>query len=198
MARYAPAYIDLTQYRERRDANKAMAVLLQAARRFPQVRTLQSPIVQFDARDEAQLKRDLDLAQQPAALLSSVVNQIQEMLQEGEAARDSLTEPRWQAAYDLAMGQAIAAVVRVDGYNGMLAQLKTGKSFADPKSDVWVLESADEIGTTSLMRNKLTQARNYLQRVIDEHPGTPWAHVAELELKTPIGYVWKELDTDRR
>ena len=197
MSRYAPAYTPLETYRARRDGNRALAALAKVAVGRTLVRTLQNPVLQFDARDEAQLRRDLDLAQQPAALLSSTINQVQEALKQGEADRATLTEPRWQAAYDLAMGQALAAVVRIDGYNGMLAQLKTGKSFKDPKSDLWILEPGDSIDTSSLMRTKLEDAKKYLQRVIDDHPGTPWAYLAEEELKTPIGWVWREVDTDR-
>ena len=197
MSRYAPAYTPLETYRARRDGNRAVAALAKVAVGRTLVRTLQNPVLQFDARDEAQLRRDLDLAQQPAALLSSTINQVQEALKQGEADRATLTEPRWQAAYDLAMGQALAAVVRIDGYNGMLAQLKTGKSFKDPKSDLWILEPGDSIDTSSLMRTKLEDAKKYLQRVIDDHPGTPWAYLAEEELKTPIGWVWREVDSDR-
>lgn len=198
LARYAPNYGSLEEYRAARDGNKAISALLTVARRYPVARTIQNPIMQFDARDEAALKTALDVAQQPAALLSPNLNVIADILAEGEKDREKLTDPRWQAAYDLAMGQALANVVRVDGYNGMLAQLKTGKSFSNPKSDQWSLEPSDTIDTTSLMKNKLNAAREYLQRVIDEHPGTPWAYIAERELEIPIGYEWKEIDSDRR
>lgn len=198
MARYAPAYVPLDEYRARVAENKAIAAVVALASEGGAIGTLQSPILEFDARDQAQLKRDLDVAQRPAALLSQTVNQLQARLQDAEKDREKLTDKRWQATFDLAMGQALATVVRVDGYNGMLAQLKTGKNFTNPKADLWVLEAADSIDTTSLMANKLAAARKYLQRVVDEHPGTPWAHIAEIELRTPIGYVWKEVDTDRR
>ena len=32
----------------------------------------------------------------------------------------------------------------------------------------------------------------YLKRVIDEHPHTPWALLAEYELSTEMGWEWKE------
>jgi len=35
-----------------------------------------------------------------------------------------------------------------------------------------------------------------LQSVVKEHPGTPWAMLASTELKTPIGWRWKEEFTD--
>jgi hypothetical protein len=32
----------------------------------------------------------------------------------------------------------------------------------------------------------------YLNRVIKEHPGTPWAYLAHRELTTPLGWKWTE------
>ena len=195
MARYAPQYIPIAQYETMISDNAALSSLARVADEYEKISVLQSPSVQFSTDNEAQMKRDLDAAQQPAALLSPTVNKVYDILKDGEDDRAKLTQPRWQAAYDLALGQALANVVRVDGYNGMLAQLKTGKEFTNKDSDVWVLEGADTISTSSLMRSKLERARELLQGVIDNHPGTPWAFVAEQELRTPIGYEWQELDT---
>jgi hypothetical protein len=36
----------------------------------------------------------------------------------------------------------------------------------------------------------------YLNRVIKDHPGTPWALLAEKELKDPVGWVWVDSFTD--
>ena len=49
-------------------------------------------------------------------------------LQPGESDRAKLTGPRWQASFDLAMGQILAARCRIEGYNSTLAQLKQGKT----------------------------------------------------------------------
>ena len=34
-----------------------------------------------------------------------------------------------------------------------------------------------------------------LNRVVDEHPETPWAHYAAAELRQPLGYRWEEAHT---
>jgi hypothetical protein len=36
------------------------------------------------------------------------------------------------------------------------------------------------------------KSRDYLQGVIDKHPGTPWAAAAQQELSMPIGWAWQE------
>ena len=35
-------------------------------------------------------------------------------------------------------------------------------------------------------------ATDYLQRVVDEHSGTPWAMLAQRELATPMSWQWEE------
>ena len=34
------------------------------------------------------------------------------------------------------------------------------------------------------------KAREYLERVVENHPDTPWALMAQRELDTPIGWEW--------
>ena len=36
------------------------------------------------------------------------------------------------------------------------------------------------------------KAKKYLQRVVDEHTGTPWAMLAERELRLDMGWSWQE------
>ena len=103
-----------------------------------------------------------------------------------------LTSPRWQAGYDLAMGRASAARARIEGYNAMLAAIKRGKDFKNASSNTWVLESADTIEASTALKRLVDEAKKYLQRVVDEHPGTPWALIAEHELQMPIGWKWTE------
>ena len=50
---------------------------------------------------------------------------------------------------------------------------------SDPKATAKAKEDADK-------------AMMYLQRVIKEHPDTPWSKMAERELQTPLGFKWVE------
>ena len=45
------------------------------------------------------------------------------------------------------------------------------------------------------LEKQAEQARVYLQRVVAEHPNTPWAMLAEKELKDPLGWTWEEAHT---
>ena len=87
------------------------------------------------------------------------------------------------------MGLTLAAKARLDGYNTTLAVLKQGKNFANADSTKWVLEPADELAVASTIDKMAKQSRKYLERVVKEHQGTPWAVIAERELEHPAG--WK-------
>jgi len=106
--------------------------------------------------------------------------------------RGKETTPRWQAGYDLAMGRVLAQKVRTETYNAMLAQAKRGMAFGDPKNNTWVLTPAAEISVGSRWQREAETAHQLLTTVVQNHPGTPWALLAQQELDTPIGWKWAE------
>jgi hypothetical protein len=64
---------------------------------------------------------------------------------------------------------------------------------ANESSSAWFIEPADACETESTIKKLAKRAKTYLQRVIDEHPGTPWAKIAAAELRSPMGWTWKEM-----
>ena len=68
----------------------------------------------------------------------------------------------------------------------------TPKTFEKQGSNRWRLVPSKEIAGGPTVRKIAKKAEEYLTRVIDEHPGTPWAMLAERELGTPMGWEWKE------
>jgi hypothetical protein len=144
------------------------------------------------AKDEATLAKGITKAQEAAAVRDQPIQKLYDTLVASEADRSKLTGARWQAGYDLAMGQVLAAKARLDGYNAMLATLKQGKSFSNPDSTRWVLEPADEIPVGSALDKMAKNSRVYLNRVVQQHKGTPWAAIAERELRIPAGWKFAE------
>ena len=147
--------------------------------------------LRFPKRDEAELARSLSLAQRSAASIQPKIDAIAEVLLTGEADRRSVKEPRWQAGYDLALGRTLAVKVRTDGYNIMLAEAKQGMPFKDAKNNTWVLRPDEHFAATGLEK-MAAKARTYLTEVARQHPGTPWAMLAERELAEPLGWRWTE------
>lgn len=192
MQAYAPSYGTRGEYETLLESNGAARALVAAAK-LPRVATLGAVNMRFDPSNEAQLKRRLDQSQEAAAKIEPPITRLVELLQRGEAERDALPSARWKAGYDLALGRALAAKARVDGYNSMLAGLKRGKRFENASSKMWVLEmSEDAAEAGSAVASIARKAERLLQRVIEEHPETPWAAMAERELETPLGWKWSE------
>jgi hypothetical protein len=191
MRTYQPDYITVDQYYQLLSKNRACAALVQAAQ-LAWTTPMQDVRRRFPKIDDAQLARDLSVAQRDAAKLEPRILQIVATLRQGEADRPKISKPRWQAGYDLAMGRALAVKVRTEGYNAMLAAAKQGLKFTNPQNDTWILRPSRQVTVNSALAAEAKTATAYLQRVLDEHPNTPWADDAKRELRQPLGWRWDE------
>jgi hypothetical protein len=191
LRRYAPDYVSEQEYHAILTENRACQALHEAAQ-LPPARVLVAPTYDFRKQEEAALSRALSMAQRASAENQSTLERLQQTLAAGEPDRPRLNRPRWQAAFDLAYGRACAARARNDGYNHMLALLKNGKTFANPQSTTWSLRPAEGIQGRSDLDTMARKAKMLLERVVHEHPGTPWAAMAARELQTPCGWEWTE------
>ncbi|MGV3483924.1 MAG: vWA domain-containing protein, partial [Planctomycetaceae bacterium] len=194
MARYRPDYVAPADYQQKVKQSPLRTALVTAAMQVAP--TLERPQTRFVRRDEAALVGDLTRAQQDAAKLEPSLARLAAVLEPGMAARETETTPRWKAGFDLAYGRVLAQKVRTETYNAMLAKLKRGVLFKDPKNNTWVITPADEISVGSKWEREAAIAKQLLQDVVKEHPSTPWALLASEELKSPIGWQWKEEFTD--
>jgi len=156
------------------------------------VAPLESPRLRFVKRDEASLAKEITEAQKGPAKLEPRVEFLYKILKEGEKDREKEESRRWQAGFDLAMGRVLAVLVRTQSYNAMLAKAKRGMRFKNPKNNVWELKPSAEITTSTKLAGAGKKARAYLQRVVEDHPGTPWAYLAQKELDIPLGWSWHE------
>jgi hypothetical protein len=191
MSRYRPFYGSLAAYQQELSGNKAKQALHQAAK-LPYTRVFRIQDYEFREATEAQRVRAINSAQRMPAVIRPGLEKLYEILKTGEGDREEISSPRWQASFDLAYGRTLANYVRVIGLNTMLAELKGGKKFTNPDNNAWVLVPNEEVSTGSSNRKMAAKARMYLERVIQEHPKTPWAQVSEKELESPMGWKWEE------
>jgi hypothetical protein len=192
MRLYAPDYRPLRVYQEEMTKNLAKRALVETAKHTEQT-TMLSPQLVFQADNDNILRQQVTEAQKPAAVFDFGMQQMQAMLEAGEKDREKLTTPRWRASYDLALGRVLALRTRAYGYNLVLADMKaTPKTFAKAGNNRWRLVPSREIAGGPNVRKVAKKAEDYLKRVVDEHPGTPWAMLAERELSAPMGWEWHE------
>jgi len=195
MRAYRPDYEPAAKVDQLLTGNRAMKALVEAAK-SSEVSGMEGPRLEFPRRDDGALVLLLGEAQKKAAVLQPKIDALYAILAAGLPDREAVREKRWQAGYDLALGRVLALKVRTDAYNIMLAQAKAGLKFKDPKNDTWRLVPDDDITAVGSQTEKLAaQTRTLLTRVVDEHPGTPWAHYAAVELRMPLGYRWEEAHT---
>lgn len=160
---------------------------------------LSRQVMRFEAFDQARLIKTLSSAQRESAALEPKIEALLQILEAGRLDRLQIPtdEKRWQAGYDLALGRTLALKARTTGYNAILADAKSLK-FTDSRNNTWILERvepADDTPLDSRLRKVIREARELLERVVREHPGTPWALIAAEELRTPLGYSCREAYT---
>ncbi len=192
MRQYVPDYRPQAAYMKQLQMNTAKQALVAAAQ---QVLSEEVPVPQraFQANNDNILREQITEAQKPLAVLDYFLERTNMLLEAGEKHRDKLDSDRWRASYDLAMGRILAMRVRAFGYNAVLAEMKSNpKPFTNPESNQWRLEPSSTINAGANVRRMKDRALEYLNRVITEHPGTPWAYLAKFELRDPLGWEWVE------
>ena len=148
--------------------------------------------LRFKAFDEGSFVNELNMAQRFSAKLEPKINQIYTTLLSGESSYGTL-EDRWKVSYALAMGRILSTKCRIESYNLVLAEAKTGLKKKDPKSNIWILMPSKDFDlNNSLLKKCYEGSQKYLRFVVDNYPDTPWALIANEELNTPISYKWYE------
>ncbi|HWL10462.1 MAG TPA: VWA domain-containing protein [Planctomicrobium sp.] len=119
--------------------------------------------------------------------------------------REKESEPRWRAAYDLALAQLMSYRVRQFQYLLLLDQYgKNYPPFKKPESNEWnvgntktLLEpTPEQVRATKVDMKELEEqkalATKLYNDVIKNHPGTPWARRAQQEKDWGFGFVLSE------
>ncbi len=193
MRRYTPDYRPQRDYEQQLSSNRAKAALVRAATIAVPQEAIAQPRRRFLATNDTVLRQQITEAQKPLATLDYYLQELHQILERGEDHRDRLDTDRWRASYDLAMGRVLAMRVRAYGYNAMLAEMKSSpRPFQNEGSNQWIINPAESSDAGASVRRLHKKAMEYLTRVIDEHPSTPWAWLAKVELEEPLGWDWQE------
>lgn len=196
MRNYAPDYRPLAKVEQEIMKSPAKRVLVEAARMTESDsfrRAIPMPADVFPGQTDTVLRQAITEAQKPMAVVDHNLQMLSTILEQGIKDREKLKEPRWRASFDLAVGRTAALRARAFGYNTVLAEMKLSpKTFENKNSNQWALKPSQEIAGGPAVKSLAKVAREYLSRVIDEHPGTPWASLAARELSTPMGWQWVE------
>jgi hypothetical protein len=196
MRGYQPDYRPIREYERELSTNLAKGGLVRASQ-AAKADEIPRPQFVFRADTDTALRQQITEAQKPLAVLDYKLTEMQTLLEAGEKDRSRLTTPRWRASYDLAMGRVLAMRARAYGYNAILAEMKSQpRTFQEKTNNTWRLEASTEGEQVQKIDKLIQKAREYLHRVIEEHPGTPWELLAKEELREPMGWAWREFHVE--
>ncbi|CAN5906522.1 hypothetical protein BH23PLA1_BH23PLA1_02660 [soil metagenome] len=192
MREYRPDWVSQAQYRASLERHPLRQAVLLAAQ-ITQQNLPGQPSLRFPAAGTAEFKREMERNQEIAARVIYTVDEALEPILAASQYRDRETSRRWQAHYDLIKARLLAVKIRCFEYNWACAQMKVDpKKFQDEKSNAWQLRPDDEVHYSARAAAAAEEATELLQRVISDHRGTPWALLAQRELKDPLGFKWVE------
>jgi len=213
---YAPDYVSETEYRRLveqhplRNSVLTCSLALQEAD-FPQPKTeFLAGGIQFEIRDSfRKMESSYDALDQVAQELISV-----------KQSYERETSARWRAHYDLLLGQVLIRRLQIESSVPLLNEMfAKPRSCRDVASNAFALSGIK--GTSLLDRSEsdaaaetgngqtdqadpesdgveregvseLAQARLHLERVVQDHAGTPWSVIAQAELESPLVVEWRE------
>lgn len=194
MRRYKPDYVTPGEYKRRLENFPARYALVKAAQLSWQA-PMEEPRRKFVRKTEDKLRNEFNEAVVAMQKVLPRIESVYQALVSAETSREKESMPRWKAGYDLAMGRALASKVRADGYRIMLARAATGQGL-DPENNHFEIIPAPDVVDDPQLAELTAKSRVYLERVIQEHPDTPWALLARKELDEWLGWEWKEWFVD--
>jgi hypothetical protein len=195
MRKYKPDYVTREEYGRRLQAFPSRYALVKAAEMSWQAPMVE-PRKKFVRKNDKAIQKELTEAVDAMNKVLPRIDKVYQTLAEAEPAREKEEVRRWQAGYDLGMGRALAAKVRGDGYRLLLTKAASGAAIKDPKNNHFEIVPAPEIADDPQLVEMAEKSKFYLNRVIEEHPDTPWAFLARKELDEWLGWELNEWYVD--
>jgi hypothetical protein len=186
MKEYVPEYDIRREYIEHRTASPFRRAIYEVIK----VTDGMSVRLTFSI-DPQQLRQQAEQAYVIARKNRELLAQAYKYLQDVEKLRDKEPSQRWRAHYDLLSGQIFAYQVKLFEYEYFLQDFvskpQTPNNKPDAKYDVyWDVGHASHKTKTwapaKFIDEPREKAEQLLSRVIELHPGTPWALRARTEL----------------
>jgi hypothetical protein len=193
MREYKPDWIRRDEYESQITRSPLRRAVLNAAQ-ITQQRLPGMPTLFFPPADTPEFKDVMAFNQGIAERTAYTVDEALSPVNAVAKLRDRETSRRWQAHYDLIRGRLLAMKVRCYEYNWACARMKKDPlKFSNPKFTAWRLDPDQVIQYSDKAVAASKEAQRLLQRVIAEHPQTPWAVLAQRELRDPLGFKWVEI-----
>jgi hypothetical protein len=194
MREYKPDWVSRARYEAEVTNHPVRRAVIEAAMITQESKLPGMPSLFFPPVDGPEFKQVMEANQALAARTAYTVDAALEPINAAVRSRDRETSRRWQAHYDLIRGRLLTAKVRCYEYNWACARMKKdAPKFTKPDSNAWRLVPDAEVHYSDKAAAAGKQAVDLLNKVVAEHPNTPWALLARRELKDPLGFKWVEV-----
>ncbi len=192
MREYRPDWVRRDEYEKEVNRSSLRLAVLSAAQ-ITQQRLPGMPSLNFPAADGPEFKEAMSSNQAIAERTAYTVDEALSPINAVVKLRDREKSRRWQANYDLIRGRLLAVKVRCYEYNWACALMKKETpKFSNAKSNAWRLVPDQAIRYSDKAVVAGREAELLLHRVVEDHPATPWALLAQRELENPLGFKWVE------
>lgn len=194
MMNYTPEYDSADQYMSRARGSRFRSAILASVDISMQREFKGTPRLEFEPNGNTyynELKEAQELVAYNIPIIDAALMPFGPRGMEAEYQKEP--SARWRAWYDYNRGRLLAMRARCYEYNWRCAELKgLSREFVDEKSNRWRFVPADEYRFGTQTKNDAEEARRLLTRCIQNNPGTPWALLAQRELKDAMGFRVEE------
>ncbi len=180
---YVPDYESRASYLERRaksEFRRTLFDIIQETRTYP----FRHHFPVFPDQLLPAIEQELPIV---TVRLNALIK-IEERLRQLEKLRNREPEKRWQAAYDLMLAQIVAYQIKAYEYRANLLEMaaKPPKPNTMPNPELfveWSLDHSHERKAPAEKTEKVYQeAMRLFKIVVERHPNTPWADLAQDEI----------------
>jgi hypothetical protein len=129
---------------------------------------------------------------EPARAMAELMGQL-ETLKELEEESKTEKSKRWQANYHYVVAKLHAHLAYIYEYNYMLGQIR--KDALPPRDSSkhtgWRLAASATLQSGSEGKKLAAEAKQRLEKLAKDHPGTPWEVMAKRQALTALGLEWQ-------
>jgi hypothetical protein len=137
--------------------------------------------------------------QRKVPFLMAAYDEAEKRLDSLRRQREQETSARWQANYDLLYAQTLCYKVRVYEYAAFLEMfLQQPRPVTKPDTTYWIMTTRSETVTGETTQGYVDRSRALFEKVIADHPNTPYALRAQWELGRGYGVQLVEDNWDPR
>jgi hypothetical protein len=168
------------------------AAIFEAADESDKLKRLEIPMVipmtVFTPKDKAAFL----LKQEPLGITIFKLQILHKQMQEAAEKKDQEKSKRWKANFDLALTRMQGNLIFLYEYNYSLGQIRADTlPELGKEHDGWTIAFLPKISVTQAEAKTYAKNRaKLLQKIQEEHAGTPWAYFAERESKRDLGMMW--------